>query len=68
MRGKRVSFNLKDSQTEVTADTIFHALGIEVERVNYDNDEAIKKLKDGEIAAMVVLSGAPQAALGARLW
>jgi uncharacterized protein len=63
LRGKRVSFNLKDSQTEVTADTIFHALQIEVERVNYDNDEAIKKLKDGEIAAMVVLSGAPQAAL-----
>src|SRR5436190_1683332 len=63
LRGKRVSFNLKDSQTEVTADTIFHALGIEVERVNYDNDEAIKKLKDGDIAAMIVLSGAPQAAL-----
>jgi uncharacterized protein len=63
LRGKRVSFNLKDSQTEVTADTIFHALGIDVQRVNYDNDDAIKKLKDGEIAAMIVLSGAPQAAL-----
>ena len=63
LRGKRVSFNLKDSQTEVTAETIFRALGIEVERVNYDNDEAIKKLKEGDIAAMIVLSGAPQAAL-----
>ncbi len=63
LRGKTVSFNLKNSQTEVTADTIFNALGIDVQRVNYDNDEAVKKLKDGEIAAMIVLSGAPQAAL-----
>jgi hypothetical protein len=27
LRGKKVSFNLKDSQTEVTSDTIFNALG-----------------------------------------
>ena len=63
LRGKTVSFNLKDSQTEVSADIIFNALGVGVQRVNYDNDEAIKKLKDGEIAAMIILSGAPQAAL-----
>src|SRR6266496_4328254 len=63
LRGKMVSFNLKDSQTEVTADIIFNALGVDVQRLNYDNDEAIKKLKDGEIAAMIILSGAPQGAL-----
>ena len=63
LRGKKVSFNLKDSQTEVTSDTIFKALGIDVQRVNYDNYEAINKLRDGEISAMIVLSGAPQAAL-----
>ncbi len=63
LRGKKVSFNLKDSQTEVTSDIIFNALKIEVQRVNYDNDEAIKKLRDGEISAMIILSGAPQAAL-----
>ncbi len=62
-RGKKVSFNLKDSQTEVTADIIFNALKIDVQRSNYDNDEAIKKLRDGEISAMIILSGAPQAAL-----
>jgi len=27
LRGRKVSFNLKDSQTEVTSDTIFNALG-----------------------------------------
>src|ERR1700730_3808479 len=63
LRGKPVSFNLKDSQTEATADIIFNTLKIDVRRVYYDNDEAIRKLRDGEISAMIVLSGAPQAAL-----
>ncbi len=66
LRGKKVSFNLKDSQTEVTADAIFEILKVQVERVNYDNNLAIKKLKDNEIQAMIVLSAAPQSAL-ARL-
>jgi TRAP-type uncharacterized transport system substrate-binding protein len=63
LRGKKVSFNLKNSQSEVTAEAIFSMMKIEVERVNYDNNEAIKRLRAGEIAAMVVVSGAPQSAL-----
>src|SRR5215472_9597301 len=63
LRGKKVNFNLKDSQTEVTADIIFDALKIDVQRSYYDNDESIRRLKSGEIAAMIILSGAPQAAL-----
>ena len=63
LRGKKVSFNQKDSQTEVTAEIVFKMLNIDVEHLNYDNDEAIKKLRDGEISAMIVVSGAPQAAL-----
>jgi uncharacterized protein len=63
LRGKKVNFNLKDSQTEVTADIIFRMLNIDVERSNYDNDEAIKRLRNGEISAMIILTGAPQAAL-----
>jgi len=63
LRGKKVSFNLKDSQTEVSADVIFNMLGIEVQRVNLDNDEALKRVREGGIAAMIVLSGAPQAAM-----
>src|SRR5712672_2432022 len=31
LRGKKVNFNLKDSQTEVTADTVFNALGIQTQ-------------------------------------
>lgn len=63
LRGKKVSFNQKDSQTEVSAEAIFEALKIDVEKVNYDNDEALAKLRSGEIAAMIVLTGAPQALL-----
>src|SRR5205807_6444764 len=63
LRGKKVNFNLKDSQTEVSAEVIFDLLKIEVQRTNYDNDEAVKRLRSGEISAMIILSGAPQAAL-----
>jgi uncharacterized protein len=63
LRGKKVNFNLKDSQTQVTADTVFDALNIPVERSYYDNDEAIKRLLAGDISAMIILTGAPQAAL-----
>jgi hypothetical protein len=38
-------------------------LKIDVERLNYDNNEAMLKLRAGEIAAMIVVSGAPQSAL-----
>ena len=63
LRGQKVNFNLKDSQTEVSADFIFQKLNIDVVRSNYDNDEAIEKVKKGELAAMIILTGAPQAAL-----
>src|SRR5450631_1543562 len=63
LRGKKVSFNLKDSQTEVTAQIVFDMLKLDVQRLNYDNDEALKRLRSGDISAMIILSGAPQAAV-----
>jgi TRAP-type uncharacterized transport system substrate-binding protein len=60
LRGKKVNFNLKDSQTEVTADQVFNGLNIPVQRSYYDNDEALKRLISGEISAMIILTGAPQ--------
>jgi len=63
LRGQKVNFNLKNSQTEVSADFIFNKLNLDVVRSNYDNDEAIQKVKNGELAAMIILTGAPQAAL-----
>ena len=61
LRGKKVNFNLKDSQTEVTADIVFNMLKIDTVRSYYDNDVALKKVIGGEIAAMIILTGAPQA-------
>ncbi len=61
LRGKKVNFNLKDSQTEVTADIVFNMLKIDTIRSYYDNDVALKKVLDGELAAMIILTGAPQA-------
>jgi len=61
LRGKKVNFNLKDSQTEVTADAVFNSLNIPVQRSYYDNDEAMKRLISGELSAMIILTGAPQA-------
>ena len=63
LRSQKVNFNLKDSQTEVSAEFIFNKLKLDVVRSNYDNDEAIQKVKTGELAAMIILTGAPQAAL-----
>jgi len=63
LNGKKVNFNLKNSQTEVTADRVFRMLNLSVERSYYDNDEAIQRLLKGELDAMIVLPGGPQAAL-----
>ncbi len=63
LRGKRVSFNLKDSQTHITADNIFNMLNLEVVRSHHDNDEAIRMLKANELDAMIVLTGGPSPAL-----
>jgi uncharacterized protein len=47
----------------VSANVVFDNLKINVQKTYYDNDEAIKGLREGEISAMIILSGAPQAAL-----
>lgn len=63
LRGKRVSFNLENSHTHTAADTVFELLGIETERSYHDNNEAISLLKDNQIDAHIVSTGAPQSAL-----
>ncbi len=63
LKGKKVSFNLKDSQTEVTADRVFNMLNLQVERQYMDVDTSIAKLLKGEIVAATMLTGAPQSAV-----
>jgi len=62
LRGKRVNFNVKEHQTEVTGERIFAMLNLRVEKTNYDVEDAIQRVKNGDIAAMMILSGAPQSA------
>jgi TRAP transporter TAXI family solute receptor len=63
LKGKRVNFNVKEHQTEVTGDHLFSVLHINAEKTNYDVDESIKRLLSGDIAAVMIVTGAPQAAL-----
>jgi len=63
LKGKRVNFNVKEHQTEVTADHLFSMLNIPVEKTNYDVDESIRRLLSGDLAAIMIVTGAPQAAL-----
>lgn len=62
LKGKKVNFNLKNSQSEVTADNVFDMLKIDAVRFNYDNDEALAKVISGELSAMIAVTGAPQSA------
>jgi uncharacterized protein len=59
LRGRKVNFWKPASISAMAADVIFGTLDIQVEPTHYDNRLAIEKLKSGEIAGMVRMSGAP---------
>jgi len=59
LRGKKVNFNQSGSGTQLTAIDLFAFLGIKVEEVNMRQNDAFEKLKHGEIAGTVVLTGKP---------
>jgi uncharacterized protein len=59
LRGKKVNFNQAGSGTQLTAQDLFTHLGIKVEEVNMRQPDAFEKLKNGEIAATVALTGKP---------
>lgn len=59
LSGLKVNFNSKGSGTQVSAQDIFRALKINVEELNLGPADAFEKLKNGEIAATILLSAAP---------
>lgn len=59
LRGKKVNFFKTFSSSAIATETIFGLCGIEVEQTNYDTDLSVQKLKEGEIAAVARISGAP---------
>jgi TRAP transporter TAXI family solute receptor len=63
LEGKSVNFFLKNSPAETTAEIIFRTLKIKVNKTYLDHRDSIKELKNGKIAATIVMTGAPQATL-----
>jgi TRAP-type uncharacterized transport system substrate-binding protein len=59
LRGKKVSFGPAGSASSLTGTIVFDLLGVQVEKVLYDNSTALQKLKSGEIAALVRVIGRP---------
>ncbi len=59
LAGKKVSFGPASSGTFLTSSVVFSRLGIDVQVVEYSNDEGLSRLKRGDIDAMVRVVGAP---------
>ena len=59
LAGKPVNVDVSGSGTAMTASLLFDALGISVQTQNVDEPTAVEKLKRGEIAAVVFVSGQP---------
>jgi TRAP transporter TAXI family solute receptor len=62
LTGRRVSFGPKDSGMAITAETVFEANGIAVNPLYLDHEEAIERLKRGELDALVYVGGKPSRA------
>lgn len=62
LAGRRVGFGPKDSGMAVTAEAVFEAYGVAVDALYLDHDEAIDRLKRGEIDALVYVGGKPSRA------
>lgn len=59
LKGRPVNFGAEGSGTEITGRLVFEALGIEVKQVHLTDDEALQKLRSGEIAGTIVVTGKP---------
>jgi len=59
LRGKTVNFWKPWSATDIGSLTIFRLLGIDVKPIYIPTDTALQQIKSGEIAATVLLAGAP---------
>jgi uncharacterized protein len=62
LTSRRVSFGPKDSGAAITAETIFEANSIAIDPMYLDHEEAIERLKSGEIDALVYVGGKPSRA------
>lgn len=63
LRGKKVNFNQVGSGTQMSAQDIFSAHKVQIEETNLREGDALQKLKEGEIAAVVATAGKPSPVL-----
>jgi uncharacterized protein len=59
LNGKTVNLSDDGSATQLSMHFIFQILGIHVREVNMGQDDAIEKMKTGEVAATIFLVGKP---------
>ncbi len=59
LNGKTVSFGPEGSGTAMTAQVVFNSLGLKVNATSENYQDALQKVKDGEIDAMVYVAGKP---------
>lgn len=57
--GKKVNLDVRGSGTGVTGSLLFGKLGIAIEPTYYSQENALKLLRDGELAALVYVAGQP---------
>jgi uncharacterized protein len=63
LNGKKVNFSEAGSSTQITARDVFGLLSVSVDEVNMSQADAIVAVKNGQIAATVVISGKPAGVL-----
>jgi len=63
LRGKKVNFNQVGSGTQMSAQDIFSAHKVQIEETNLREGDALEKLKNGEITAVVATAGKPSPVL-----
>ena len=59
LAGKRVNIDVKGSGTAMTASLLFGTLQVAIQPVHDTQNNALRQLQDGEIAALVYVAGRP---------
>jgi TRAP-type uncharacterized transport system substrate-binding protein len=59
LNGQPVNVDVNGSGTAMTASLLFSTLGIEPQFTNFDQPSALEKLKQGDLAAIVFVTGQP---------
>jgi TRAP transporter TAXI family solute receptor len=63
LNGKKVNFAEAGSSTQITARDVFGLLSVKVDEVNMSEADAIAAVRNGQIAATVVITGKPAGVL-----